>query len=123
MRVELDIFSGRPNPAWPLDAKQARALLLLLRDPPSPPPEPRGGEGLGYRGLLVTTQPDQDAVEGSLTIRDGWVVLTGPQGSWGYRDDDRTIERWLLETGRPWLDADLLKEALTAVGGCGSPPP
>ena len=51
MLVELDIFSGRPNPRWELDEQDRRELLRLQagltateRAPPEPP-------GLGYRGF------------------------------------------------------------------------
>lgn len=52
MLVELDIFSGRPNPRWRLDEPDARALLRLqagLAEADAAPAEP---PALGYRGFL-----------------------------------------------------------------------
>jgi hypothetical protein len=56
LRVEVDIFSGRPNPVIELSAKDSREALALLagtrkleRGEPGLPPEPT----LGYRGLIV----------------------------------------------------------------------
>jgi hypothetical protein len=54
MVVELDVFSGRPNPRWELDEKKGATLTRLEaslhradRVPPAPP-------GLGYRGFKYT---------------------------------------------------------------------
>jgi hypothetical protein len=52
--VELDLFSGRPNPTWELDDRSAQQLAQLIESlPPThlPPPEP---PGLGYRGFRVS---------------------------------------------------------------------
>lgn len=56
LRIEIDIFSGRPNPVIELTDKESRdALALLARTRPlekgeaSIPP----GPALGYRGLIV----------------------------------------------------------------------
>jgi|SRR5687767_5642425 len=51
--VELDAFSGRPNPRWPLSVEEARELSLRLSDL-----EPARGATLpatrlGYRGFYI----------------------------------------------------------------------
>ena len=86
MVVELDVFSGRPNPRWPLDDRSTARLMRLheaLRRDNRVVAEP---PGLGYRGFLYT--------EGSTTwrayrgiIRSLRVVLADP---------DLQIERFLL---------------------------
>lgn len=51
MRVELDVFSGRPNPRWRLDARSSRELRQLedrLTASTSAPADP---PALGYRGF------------------------------------------------------------------------
>lgn len=57
LRVEIDIFSGRPNPVIELTGRDASALLDRLRETrrlekgePGLPPVPT----LGYRGLIVS---------------------------------------------------------------------
>ena len=52
--VELDIFSGRPNPRWTLTATEEAELLtrLLDRSVPIAPMTITDGK-LGYRGFLV----------------------------------------------------------------------
>ena len=68
MRVELDLFSGRPNPSWELDEAGVRELerLCLRLSPGGALPEPpalgyrgffwrgAGGAHRAYRGLIVT---------------------------------------------------------------------
>ncbi len=52
MRVSMNIFSGRPNPAWRLTRQQAAEFLerLAAEAPPVPPDEP---PVLGFRGFTV----------------------------------------------------------------------
>jgi hypothetical protein len=56
LEVELDIFSGMPNPTWILSKRQEEALYEILRaDPKQISPARISNErlGLGYRGLIV----------------------------------------------------------------------
>ena len=56
LEVELDIFSGMPNPAWVLSKRQEKTLYELLSAEPSqisPVPILSKQFGLGYRGLIV----------------------------------------------------------------------
>ncbi|MBU8896743.1 hypothetical protein DRW03_16675 [Corallococcus sp. H22C18031201] len=62
--VELDIFSGRPNPRWTLSRKEANALAERVRaDPSLLLPMDADTGGLGYRGFILTVQ-DTPAAEG-----------------------------------------------------------
>ena len=52
LEVELDVFSGRPNPRWVLPADERDSLLTLvasLREAGGPMP----ATGLGYRGFIL----------------------------------------------------------------------
>ncbi len=56
LEVELDIFSGMPNPTWILSKRQEQTLYELLSAEPSqisPVPILSKQFGLGYRGLIV----------------------------------------------------------------------
>jgi hypothetical protein len=56
LEVELDIFSGMPNPTWVLSNRQEGTLYELLRAEPnqiSPATALNKRFGLGYRGLIV----------------------------------------------------------------------
>jgi hypothetical protein len=93
MLVELDIFSGRPNPTWELDERasgrlrEAHAALLQTTVPPPELP------GLGYRGFVYRL----DDV--------AWRAFRGSvsNGRRTLADPDRSIER--LFAG--WLPAEL----------------
>jgi hypothetical protein len=63
--VELDIFSGRPNPTWTLSGEETSQLLALLANLPS---KEAGwpASGLGYRGFVVSFRDPQDRV---VTVR------------------------------------------------------
>lgn len=87
MLVELDVFSGRVNPLWQLDAGQeqrVRALQQGLPERGEPMAEP---PGLGYRGFRYTL----DGVP--------WRAWNGAVAGRGRAFDDprRTVERLLLE--------------------------
>lgn len=51
MLVELDIFSGRPNPRWKLDEHQSEALLQLQSSLWQTSRDPADIPSLGYRGF------------------------------------------------------------------------
>jgi hypothetical protein len=85
--VELDVFSGRPNPRWQLDepgAEGLRQILSQLATTATGPPEP---PGLGYRGFVFTDETGRTlAYKGHVIRPDG--VLADPSFS---------VERFLLE--------------------------
>ncbi len=87
MLVELDVFSGRPNPRWQVDEhieQQLRERHRRLAASATPAAEP---PGLGYRGFCYT-------LEGvSWRALNGFVV--GPDRV--LHDPHRSIERLLLD--------------------------
>jgi hypothetical protein len=100
VEVELDVFSGRPNPKWTLEPRLEAELRDKLNSLPSDPrghfPEP---PGLGYRGFFLKA--------GNESIRVfGGAVKTGDEIK---KDPARALEKWLMETAagidRGLLDA------------------
>jgi hypothetical protein len=87
MLVELDVFSGRPNPRWELDepsSQQLRQLHSRLTATRQTPPEP---PGLGYRGFLYSDVTGRArAYRGYIRIKRGV-----------FADPSLSIERLLLE--------------------------
>jgi hypothetical protein len=104
MRVELDAFSGRPNPVWDLTAAQAQELFTRLES------LPKGGggtvrDGLGYRGIIVTANAGQIAGFDRIVVSYGVVLGERAGGDQSFRDANRDLERWLFHTGRGRLEA------------------
>jgi hypothetical protein len=94
MLVELDVFSGRPNPRWELDepaADELRRLLRRLTVAAATPPEP---PGLGYRGFVVT----DDGRE--FRVHNGYVSGSGVLRV----DPARSVEQFLLGQLPPQLE-------------------
>lgn len=87
MQVELDAFSGRPNPVWTLNNTQVRELQALLAgatEAVAVPPE-----GLGYRGFVVRST----GAEGQATQR---VYAGTVQRGAAACADTRDAEAWLI---------------------------
>jgi hypothetical protein len=103
--VVLEIFSGRPDPSWELEAARTAELLHKLQalspaQERTLPPAP----GLGYRGLHVSLS---DGAHGKVVeIRNGRIAFAGRI----LRDENRALERWLLDTAPPQL-RDLARSA------------
>jgi len=89
MVVEIDIFSGRPNPRWQLSETENARLTRLLEslEPavagPSPSPP-----GLGYRGFRL-----RDSAGSTWSAYGGFIQ--SPNGL--LADPKRRVERFLLE--------------------------
>lgn len=101
--VELDIFSGRPNPRWTLSAGEEAELLtrLLDRSVPLAPITITDGK-LGYRGFIVRATGGTAATLQSRGLPTGFRVRDGLGAT-----IDPQAERWLLFTGAPSLDAPI----------------
>src|SRR5687768_12404132 len=54
IEVEVDAFSGRPNPTWSLTTQEGDELRRRLLTLPGGQPDASVPDHLGYRGLLVT---------------------------------------------------------------------
>jgi hypothetical protein len=105
--VEVDLYSGRPNPRFRLPPEMEDELVRRVDALPAATGAIRPAEGLGYRGLRVdarTWSPPAEVVvsAGTVTVRDarGDVRLL--------LDRDRDLERWLIDAGSTELDADLV---------------
>jgi hypothetical protein len=102
--VELDIFSGNPNPTWTLsDTERAHLLGQLAGLPAASPAE--FDTNLGYRGFIVRMT---NATETSVVrIQRGKVDVSAAGRELYHGDPQRGVERWLLRTGQPFLESTL----------------
>ncbi|OGP25068.1 MAG: hypothetical protein A2038_09545 [Deltaproteobacteria bacterium GWA2_57_13] len=104
--VELDIFSGMPNPTWILTNAEADRLVKQLAALPRTSARELSGN-LGYRGFIV--QVTQGADTQLIRIQTGTVHISKGVTNLYARDEDRALERWLLNTGKPHLKSDILQ--------------
>lgn len=58
INVELDVFSGRPNPSWVLEKEDAESVSKMLQNLPISQKSIPIGD-LGYRGFILTTNEKQ----------------------------------------------------------------
>ncbi|MGH9841437.1 MAG: hypothetical protein ACREEM_22010 [Blastocatellia bacterium] len=113
MKVELDIFSGRPNPSWELTAAESEEFRRWIRGLPrdqsgrSAPAKDK----LGYRGLIVTSAGGDIESFEQVVVSAGSAQGRSPRGVQTFPDQDRALEQWLLATGKNRLEADLYDEA------------
>ena len=94
--VEIDMFSGLPNPTWTLSDTQTASLLEMVAGLPQTESDAHS-DNLGYRGMIVRLR---DAAVRELVVHNGVVAVNGTRRA----DSDRRVERWLLETGRSFVD-------------------
>ena len=106
VEIELDIFSGNPNPVWILSG--ADEVLFLKKLAMLPRASARElHDNLGYRGFIVKVI--NETGESLLRIQNGTVQLSQNDANVYYNDQNRHLERWLLNSGKPTLRSDLFK--------------
>ncbi len=106
VEVELDIFSGNPNPVWILSG--ADGVLFLKKLAMLPRASARElHDNLGYRGFIVKVT--NETGESLVRIQNGTVQLSQNGINVYYNDQNRHLERWLLNSGKPTLRVDLFK--------------
>jgi hypothetical protein len=111
MRIELDIFSGRPNPTWSLDDEQAAELLASFKALAASASQETFFDGLGYRGFRIAGLRGYDEVR----VR-GEIVETRQGSAWSRRyDQSRSLERFLLETSKAHIDDDLYRRIASEI--------
>jgi hypothetical protein len=91
--IELDIFSGRPNPRWTLDPAEDREFLTRLRDRAVPMAPIGSGHRLGYRGFVVRADGATAEALTAMRLPTAFRVRDGLGES-----IDWTAESWLLST-------------------------
>jgi hypothetical protein len=103
IKVELDIFSGRPNPSWELRDGQAQTLLNMLAGIRRSSAERRfrSPPDLGYRGLYLRIGADSQPST--------WHVFDGNLEHDGQFFDDsaRTVEAYVFRSMPEQLRKDL----------------
>jgi hypothetical protein len=91
--VELDAFSGRPNPRWELDHASSDTLRALVAGLDVAGGQSAEPAGLGYRGFIFTDASGRSRAFKGHVIRPD-VVLADPS---------LRVERFLLDRLPPGL--------------------
>jgi hypothetical protein len=102
LRIELDIFSGRPNPSWILSPKEERELVERVKaDPSLMLPVTAATGGLGYRGYIVTAEKEGEASLGKAALPSSFRLGGEPLSK------DAATALWLLDTSeKPDTEVD-----------------
>jgi hypothetical protein len=106
--VELDIFSGRPNPRWSLEPAEERELLTRVLDRAVPVAGVNETDGyLGYRGFVVRASGSAAQALSAAGRPTAFRVRDGLHGQ-----IDLSAEQWLLDAPIPnELPAQVLRAA------------
>jgi len=114
-QVELDIFSGRPNPTWKLSAVDTVTLMDMIEVLPSTSPVDLPNP-LGYRGFLVSLNAPESGSTGTIRAFQGVVEYRTAETKY-YADPGRQIEHWLLATAKTHIEEELYNSVLAEIGG------
>jgi len=107
VRVELDIFSGRPNPTWELGERESVELESII-ERASPSPRKVDPPGLGYRGFIIYLLDPVRIYKGE--------ILNEHAGSQNRLSDfGIKLDLWLLETGKAHIDPAIYDACLVAL--------
>jgi hypothetical protein len=92
LRIELDVFSGRPNPSWVLDAQQSALVAARIRPGAACTTKEAG---LGYRGFLIHNVDEASTNPRPLRVWQG-TISTSEDGQKSNLDTER-LEDYLIE--------------------------
>jgi hypothetical protein len=96
--VEADLYSGRPNPSWPLTPEEVAELARRIEGlAPAAAVEPP--DRLGFRGFRFRLYARGREIAAGQSY-DGHLRLQGLAGPRHLADPGQELERWLLATGR-----------------------
>lgn len=102
LKIELDIFSGQPNPSWTLTSKEEAQLVdRLLADKSQMQPLNQSPSKLGYRGFIVNALSEDDGSWHNSKLPSAFRL--------GLSSLSQSVENWLIDTNLAHID-DVLKE-------------
>jgi hypothetical protein len=122
-QVTLRIFSGRPDPTWTLTPAQdaeLRQRLGALR--PTAQAFDEMGR-LGYAGFSLLLPPAQGQPEQYVQVWDGVVQLRTQSQATLLADEDRALERWLLDSAVGRVEDEIIAAVRLELETPGSLPP
>lgn len=93
IEVELDIFSGRPNPSWVLSEAQVDELKAKFSTS-LPAAKPRTPPQLGYNGFIIRNLDKSPIIPDYIRVFGGVLAITDKERT-RYCKDISDIEEWL----------------------------
>lgn len=106
MHIELDVFSGRPNPYWDLDTQEESEFYRMFRNLPESMVDAPSGSELGYRAIIVTGVKKLEGCSEIVVFREHVAAKCDKKIAHLF-DKDRELELWLLNTGKKHLDVNI----------------
>jgi len=103
--VEVDLYSGRPNPAWSLTPEEVAQLVERV-DGLAPADEVEPPGRLGFRGLRFRLYAGGREIASAESF-DGHLRFQDSAGPRHLADPRREVERWLLETGQGKIESQV----------------
>jgi hypothetical protein len=110
MQVEIDIFSGRPNPHWNLTPSEINDFSGFLKVLPKITEKASVQDGLGYRGLILTELSKNNQNYSMFSISNGLVEVRKHGYTERFLDKGRKLERWVFKTGKGRMDNFLYQQ-------------
>jgi hypothetical protein len=105
-RVTVSVFSGRPNPTWPLSSEEQAFIQTSLPTFPTTTAQVPDG-GLGYQGFSIELRDPITRTTITMTVFNGVITVTTPTSHEVRQDDSRAFERWLMEHTKPHIPSPL----------------
>ncbi len=122
LRITVDSFSGHTNPSWIVtDDAAVKAVLREAADNRRALSKETSAqsclgqtwavlpEGSGYRGMVLTAEGSELLPFERVVVFGGRVWCEEAGARWNLLDCDRLFERWLLRTGKGYLDEALYR--------------
>jgi hypothetical protein len=100
-KVELDMYSGIPNPQWNLTPSEAADLKTMVSGLDSTEDTGQCPQILGYRGFIVRTTAASSFPVQTIRACHGLVEVKDSTATVYYLDPQRQIELCLLTTAKP----------------------
>lgn len=108
MKVDLLVFSGKPDPTWELTREEIKGLHELLLSMPGTMESWDSLPDQGYRGIQVVMDPIE-----TLRVYKGYAEVVGDREIRRFMDINRELEVWLFATAENRIPDDVYNQLLT----------
>lgn len=113
--VELDVYSGQPNPCWKLSDKICKDILEEINHLTAETAAAPKSNHLGYRGLRVIMDVAPSHRHEEFYVCDGYVFHYHDGMESVFIDDNRRIEQKLLASGARTSDKKNLNALISQI--------